>query len=220
MLRVGFPTSVVTTAASFDIQYGLIKRPTHRNTSWDKARFEVAAHRYVDLSDHAFGVALLNDCKYGHKVSGNTLDLNLLRATAYPDYAADRGTHRFSYALLPHAGTLEESTVYAEAASFNRPPVIAAGVAMCEAVPPCRLIEAEGAALAVVKKAEKSDDTVIRLVETRGRTGIARLLCANPRAALVETNLVEWSEENTIQSEAGVVEIELAPFEIKTFFIR
>ena len=74
-----FPVNVRTEQASFDIQYGFVKRNTHRNTSWDKAKFEVVGHKYADLSDYDNGIALLNDCKYGYMVHDNILDLNLLR---------------------------------------------------------------------------------------------------------------------------------------------
>ena len=84
MLRVHFPVDVMAERASFDIQYGYVKRNTHRNTSWDKAKFEVVGHKYADLSDHDYGVALLNDCKYGYMVHDNLLDLNLLRSPSNP----------------------------------------------------------------------------------------------------------------------------------------
>jgi alpha-mannosidase len=80
MLRVSFPTTIVTSEYTSDIQYGFLKRPNHSNTSWDMAEFETPAHRYADLSDSGYGVALLNYCKYGYRVYGNTLDLNLLRS--------------------------------------------------------------------------------------------------------------------------------------------
>ena len=79
------------------------------------ARFEVAAHKYADLSDSGYGAALLNDCKYGHKIHGNTLDLNLLRSPADPDPEADRHVHTFTYSFLPHRGTLVDSSVMSEA---------------------------------------------------------------------------------------------------------
>ncbi|MDR0933095.1 MAG: glycosyl hydrolase-related protein [Victivallales bacterium] len=219
MLRVSFPTSVIASEASFDIQYGMVKRPTHRNTSWDFARFEVAGHKYMDLSDHDYGVALLNDCKYGHKVLDNTLDLNLLRSTNYPDYAADRGLQCFSYALLPHVGSLIESSVMTEAAAFNRPALVLPKLA-AKITAPCRLIESNGVIVSVVKKAEKSDDTVIRLVETNGRAGTARLALTKPDARLVETNLIEWSQGDTVAGSDGKFEVTLKPFEIKTYFVR
>ena len=85
MLRTSFPVAIFATEATCDIQFGSIKRPTHRNTSWDMAKYEICAQKWIDLSQWDYGVALLNDCKYGHKVLENVLDLNLLRSPNYPD---------------------------------------------------------------------------------------------------------------------------------------
>jgi alpha-mannosidase len=123
MLRVHFPVDIRTDLASFDIQYGVVKRNTHTNTSWDMAKFEVAGHKYADLSHEQFGAALINDCKYGYRVQGNVLDLNLLRSPNNPDPDADFGEHDFTYAFLPHAGRLEESSVYQKAAMVNLKPL-------------------------------------------------------------------------------------------------
>ncbi|MAH64254.1 MAG: alpha-mannosidase 2c1, partial [SAR324 cluster bacterium] len=94
-LGTAFPIRVQTDSATCDIQYGHLKRPTHRNTTWDMARFEVAAQKYVDLSDQQRGVALLNDCKYGHKLHDNVINLHLLRSPTQPDPDADLGTYQF-----------------------------------------------------------------------------------------------------------------------------
>ena len=84
MLRTSFPVAVHADEATYEIQFGTSRRPTHRNTTWDLARDEVAAHKWADLSQRDYGVALLNDCKYGHKIKGNVIDLNLLRSVPYP----------------------------------------------------------------------------------------------------------------------------------------
>ena len=98
-----------------------LKRPTHANTSWDQAMFEAAAHRFIDLSEPGFGVALLNNAKYGHNVRGNVLGLSLLRSPIYPDPLADEGTQSFTYALMPHAGDWHEGGVREEAEDLNQP---------------------------------------------------------------------------------------------------
>lgn len=216
MLRVAFPVAVNADTFSSDIQYGYIERPTHRNTSWDKARFEVAAHRYVDLSDRDYGVALLNDCKYGHKVHENVLDLNLLRSSTHPDPDADQGEQHFTYSLLPHSGTLTESSVMAEAACLNMPALVLEGLSGA-ITPPCRL-DGRGVSLEVIKKAEKEACAVIRLVETDGRRSVCCLTPADPATDLVETNLMEWTEENRLTPvKTGGIALTLAPFEIRTF---
>ena len=120
-LKVAFPVDVHAARATYEIQYGHLERPTHANTSWDVARFEVCAHRWADLSEPGYGVALLNDCKYGYDIRGNVMRLSLLRGPGWPDPESDQGAHRFSYALFPHAGDLREAGVIAEAEAFNLP---------------------------------------------------------------------------------------------------
>ncbi|KAF3854847.1 hypothetical protein F7725_022902 [Dissostichus mawsoni] len=107
-LKVEFPVRVRSPNATYEIQFGHLQRPTHRNTSWDWARFEVWGHKWADLSEHNFGVALLNDCKYGYSVHKNTMTLSLLRAPKAPDVNADMGTHQFTYAIMPHTVTWEQ----------------------------------------------------------------------------------------------------------------
>lgn len=217
MLRVAFPTTVRAEEAYCDIQYGFVRRTTARNTSWDFARFEVAAHRYVDISDACGGAALLNDSKYGYRLDAGTLDLNLLRSPTYPDSEADQGTHFFTYSFLPHAGGLCGSEVMQEAACLNRAPAVLSGKGTFAL--PCRVAGGEGVSLEVVKKAEKSDALVIRVVETDGRRSTAVLDFARG-TKLVETNLLEWTEEGELPIVDGSVELTLRPFEIRTFLVR
>ena len=214
MLRVAFPVAVFTEEANFDIQYGTVRRPTHRNTSWDAARFEVCGQKFADLSEEFYGAALLNDCKYGYKVFGTTLDLCLLRAPKFPDWDADQGHHEFIYSFLPHTGSLNNSGVRSEAAKLNRPALAVPGVA-AEAVSPLSL-EAATVALTVVKKAEKEDCLVIRLVEQAGRNSQA-VLTVPAGKRLVGTNLLEWTNDDVLTPEAGTVALTFRPYEIKTF---
>ncbi len=121
LLKAAFPLNVNTTRATHEIQFGAVERPTHRNTSWDMARFETSAHRWVDLSEGGYGVALLNDSKYGSDVTHNVLRLTLLKSAVWPDADADQGVHRFTYALLPHAGDWRAGEVVRRAAELNAP---------------------------------------------------------------------------------------------------
>ncbi len=171
----------------------------------------------MDLSDGQYGVALLNDCKYGHKVYGNVLDLNLLRAPTYPDADADIGSHTFTYSLLPHCGTLVESSVMADAAQLNQPPLLFAGWRAQESVVPVH-VHGEGVSLEVLKLAEKGDEPIIRIVEQRGFHTEAVIQCIDTDARLVEVDLMEWNEERVWG--CGCVSIPMAPFEIRTFRIE
>ena len=216
MLRTQFPINVHTTEATFDIQYGYIKRFTARNTSWDMARYEVAAHRYADISDSQYGAALLNDCKYGYKVHDQILDLNLLRSPKYPDFSADIGEHEFTYSLLPHIGDLLESNVINNSAILNQPPLVFEGFKNNDASLPCEL-EADNISLEVIKKAEKEDCLVIRLVETKGQRSNASLCFKSPVKKLIKTNMIEWTDEGEETLVDKGLSIELKPFEIRTY---
>ena len=110
-LKFAAPVDIRSDSASYDTQFGFINRPTHRNTTWDRAKFEVCGHKYADLSGYGYGVALLNDCKYGYAVEGNVLRLSLLRGATYPDPQQDQGEHTFAFAIMPHAGHFIQSEV-------------------------------------------------------------------------------------------------------------
>lgn len=111
-LKVQFPTTIHTPpSALFETQFGITQRPTHWNTTWDVAKFEVCHHKFMDLSEYNYGVSVLNNAKYGASIHGNLMRLSLLRAPKAPDDRADMGTHDFSYALYPHKGTLGPDTV-------------------------------------------------------------------------------------------------------------
>src|SRR5205085_10230718 len=121
LLKVAFPVAVNSPRATYEIQYGHVERPTHYNTSWDLARFEVCAQKWADLSEGNYGIALLNDCKYGHDIHGNVIRLTLLRAPKAPDPDCDMGRHRFTYVLLPHYGPYNYGGVVQAAYSLNAP---------------------------------------------------------------------------------------------------
>jgi len=119
-LKVEFPVDIRNTSASYETQYGIIQRPTHYNTTWDHAKFEVVCHKWADLSEAGYGVSILNDCKYGFATQGNVMRLSLLRSPKAPDEFADMGRHVFRYAILPHQGSLDARTVRA-ARELNNP---------------------------------------------------------------------------------------------------
>jgi alpha-mannosidase len=219
MLRVSFDTKIKSSEATFDIQYGYVKRNTHRNTSWDIGKFEVAAHKYIDISDYGYGVALLNDCKYGHKVLESTLDLNLLRSSTNPDPDADKfEKHEITYSIYPHEGELIKSDVIQQSDMLNVKPVVFADKTIDSLKTPCHIENTTGVTLEVVKKAEKEDIHVIRLVERFGKDSSITLGFDKP-VELTETNLMEWEDADTISVNKNV-ELTLKPFEIRTYKIK
>jgi alpha-mannosidase len=133
-LKFELPTTVWAAEATYDAAFGVVKRPTYRNTTWDSARFEVCAHKFADresavgsmgpnilVSEYGYGVAILNDCKYGYAVQGSVMRLSLLRSPTAPDETCDRGNQKFSFAIYPHLGTYAESDVHQVAHIFNNP---------------------------------------------------------------------------------------------------
>ncbi|MBR96797.1 MAG: alpha-mannosidase 2c1, partial [Euryarchaeota archaeon] len=216
MLRTAFPVNVQADSATCDIQYGHVQRPTHRNTTWDMARFEVAAQKYVDLSDHQRGVALLNDCKYGHKLHENILDLHLLRAPTYPDPDADLGNHQFCYVLYPHNSPFQQSDVIEQAQQFNQAPLSMQGIPISHIQPPV-IVEGEDVGLEVLKKAEKENCLILRIVERKGRNSEATIRLTDSNQKLKSTDLMEWIDSG--ETVGGELKLTLKPFEIKTFKI-
>ena len=218
LCRVAFPVGVVADEARFEIQYGTVARPTHDNTKWQYAQFESCAHRYADLSDGEFGVALLNDCKYGYRAKGSELSLSLLRAPTEPDPVADLGRHRFRYAILPHAGDLARAdSVRAAAAVLNQGVERFEGFSAADAAPLPVSLAGEGVELAVLKKADDGDALVVRLVETRGRRTSATLSAAGAATATpcLATELADAGAPLPLPAA-----LDFGPFEIKTLRLR
>jgi alpha-mannosidase len=221
LLKAAFPVGIRTNRATYDIQFGCIERPTHWNTSWDYARFEVCAHKWVDVSEGNYGVALLNDCKYGHDVKDSVLRLTLIKSPIEPDETADRGRHVFTYALLPHAGDWREGRVVQEAYELNYPLLFTAKPACPEGDLPAAggmaSLNCSHAVIETVKKAEDDDACVIRVYECmQYRADGIRLRLHRPIRKAVLCNLVEEGE-TPAAIEDGEIVFPLRPFEIKTF---
>jgi len=222
LLTVAFPVDIRSLRATYEIQYGHVERPTHANTSWDVARFEVCAHKWVDLSEPGYGVALLNDSKYGHDISGNIIRLSLLRATTWPDPEADRGHHRFRYRLLPHAGDLRQAGVIDAGYDLNVPIRVVGTPSHPGRLGPEGSMLSVDAAHVVVEAVKASEDgrgaLVVRLYEAWGRRGPATLMLPWPPRRAVLSDLLE-REQADLAVHGNTVTVDLAPFEIATLVI-
>ncbi|KAF9964967.1 Glycoside hydrolase, 38 vacuolar alpha mannosidase [Mortierella alpina] len=179
LLKVEFMWDIHSDTATYDSQFGVVQRPTTYNTSHDFAKFEVCGHKFADLSEHGYGVALLNDCKYGYSCHGNVMRLSLLRSPKAPDAHCDIGHHEFSFAVYPHKGTFHESNVVRESYQFNVPLIVRpVAQGALTALRPVSLFEIEGAKnviLDTVKRAEDSDDIIVRLHEAYGGRAMFKL---------------------------------------------
>jgi alpha-mannosidase len=215
-LKVAFPTVIRASNASYETQFGAIERPTHSSTAHDLARYEVPGHRFVDLSEMSFGVALLTDCKYGYSVSGSTMRISLLRAPKEPDPDADIGTHEFSYALVPHGGRWPEAGIVAEAASFNAPMRWTPRTATRRSF---ATVDG-GLVLDTMKRAEDDAGLVLRLYEPSGGRGTARLTLGLPAEIATPSNLLEDRIGDPTSLRDGILELSYRPFEILTLRIE
>lgn len=223
LLKSAFPVQVRSPRATYDIQFGCLERPTHWNTSWDAARFEVAGHKWADLSEGNYGVALLNDSKYGYDIKNNTLRLTLIKSGIEPDKTADQGYHRFTYSLLPHEGGWREGDVVKEAYRLNNPLLARVIPAVQEGSLARRYSFAEvdtpNVIVETVKKAEDGDAWVVRVYEYgQCRLRNVHLGLGKPIQKAVACNLVEEQEE-LVPWEGNRLTFDLAPFEIRTFKI-
>ncbi|SIQ34524.1 alpha-mannosidase [Rhizobium sp. RU35A] len=214
LVKAGFPVAVNAAAVDAEIQFGHVRRASHRNTSWDRARFECSMQRWVDVSEPAFGVALLNDCKYGYDVKGTEVRLTLLRSPTYPWPEADQGEHRLRYAVLPHDG--DKRQVHEAAEHFNLPLAIVRGGSKASQMPaPLLTIESEGVALESVKRAESGDGIIVRLWETTGTRRNATLRLDPGLASATQVDLLEEGGE-AVAIEDGRVTLAFRPFDIIT----
>ncbi|XP_032273747.1 alpha-mannosidase 2C1 isoform X4 [Phoca vitulina] len=223
-LKVEFPARVRSPQATYEVQFGHLQRPTHHNTSWDWARFEVWAHRWMDLSEHGFGLALLNDCKYGASVRGNVLSLSLLRAPKAPDATADMGRHEFTYALMPHKGSFQDAGVIRAAYSLNFPllalpapgPAPAASWSAFSVSSPAVVLE-------TVKQAETSRQgrtLVLRLYEAHGSHVDCWLHTSLPVQEAVLCDLLEQRDPaGHLPLRDSRLKLTFSPFQVRSLLL-
>lgn len=222
LLKAAFPVQVRSSHATYEIQFGAIERATHRNTPFDRARFEVPHLRWADLSEGNYGVALANDSKYGIDVEENVIRLSLLRAPTSPDKTADQGHHSFTYSLLPHPGDWRSADVVRHAQELNIPLRAAETVAKSGSLPSTHSwirVDAPNVILEALKKAEKGNELILRLYESQGCRGPARISFDFAVAEVFESNLMEECD-HPLKVSKGTVRLDMAPFEIRTLKIR
>lgn len=216
LLKVAFTVQVRATEATYDIQYGNVKRPTHWNTSWDVAKFETVGHQWADLSERSYGVSLLNDCKYGYDIKDNVMRLTLIKAALFPDQRQDQGEHIFTYSLLPHEGDWYAGRTVQEAWALNNPMTVQSGRPTASEFSLFRL-SAEHVMIDAVKKAEDSDAVILRLHEFAGIRGYVEVSSDLPVAWWQECNLMEIPEGERLT--CTPIRLDVKPYEIKTVII-
>lgn len=218
LLKVHFPVDVHTDEATFEIQFGNLKRKVHTNTSWDVARFESCGQKWMDLSEGHYGVSLLNDCKYGHSVKDGSIGLTLIKSGIEPNPTTDQEEHFFTYALYPHAEGWQQAGTVREAYRLNQPALsVRGGQAGTEyslaSVQPANVI------LETVKQAEDGNGVIVRLYETENARTEACLTWNRPIASVEECNCIEEKQADAAFESARIPFV-IKPYEIKTFRIR
>ncbi|MBI4461548.1 MAG: alpha-mannosidase [Acidobacteria bacterium] len=217
LLKVAFPVAVQSNFATFEIPFGSIERPTTRRTPEEKAKFEVPALRWADLSDGTHGLSVLNDSKYGYDARDNVLRLTLLRSSAYPDPHADEGFHRFTYSLYPHAGSWREAGTVRRGYELNYRLLPVVAHAHQGSLPPTHSfvqVEPENIVLTAIKKAEDDDSVIFRFYEFAGRESRVSLRLPQPAVHAYETNLME-EVERELPLGVGELVLLVRPYEIK-----
>ena len=220
LLKAAFDLTASSGMAMYEIPYGTIQRPTTRNNSWEKAKFEVPAIRWADLGDAQHGFSLINESKYGYDAVGHTLRLSLLRSPVSPDPAADRGHHHFSYALYPHAGDWKQALTVQRGYDYNYK-LVGTQVEAHTGVLPLEhsfiASEAQNVVVTAVKKAEDGDALIVRMYEWAGKNVDVHIRV--PKGATIAhlANLMERTDGQQLQINGGdTITVPVHPYEIVT----
>ena len=220
VLKVEFDTDINAAQVRCEVQYGHLWRNTHRNLMQDRAKFEICAHKWISLEEAGGGIALMNDCKYGHDVNGGKMRLTLLRSPVAPDPEADRGTHYFTYSILPFKGYFCDSGVIRSAYELNSPAAALHGCS--EVLEPQSLCSVDGNSVIIecIKPPENgfTEEFILRLYESLGGKCRTTLRFSHNLRSAAETDMLE-DNPRPIPVQGGTLDLEFRPFEIKTIRI-
>ena len=222
VLKAAFPADILADKATYEIQYGATERPTHFNTSWEHAKFETCAQKWADLSEDGYGLSLLNDCKYGYAIHGDTMRLTLLRSPTSPCIGADQGRHVFTYSIFPHAGGWREAGTVREAYDLNVPLTAASAKGRNETGRDSAMLAASGSGhvnIEVLKAADDGNGVILRAYEAHGRRGPACIHTDLPCRAAYECDMLE-NNISAAEFHDGALSFGILPYEIKTFRIE
>jgi len=222
LLKAAFPTDLNTNTVTCEVQYGSVERPTHENTSWDAAKFEICAQKWADLSDNGYGVSVLNDCKYGYSAEGSTLKLTLIKCGTYPNTQADQGHHKFVYSVYPHKGNVRVGDTVKQSYLLNLPAITAPVNGGDGSLPDeysLVSVDRENVIVEAVKQAYDSDATVIRAYESsNARTKTTVTLGFDANSAVL-CDMLE-NEIAPLKIQNRQIELTLNPFEIVTVKVK
>jgi alpha-mannosidase len=217
LLKVAFPATVHANEAVHEIQFGHIRRPNHKSRPFDADRFEVSNHKWTALVEEGRGCAVLNDCKYGVNVVGNSINLTLLRAPLAPDATADKGRQEFTYAFYAWNGAFADCDLVREGYDLNVPVLTAPGAAGERSL---FALDAPNVVIETVKPAEDgSKDIVVRLYEAKRTATRCTLTTTLPVKSAAQTDMLE-NDQAALPCDNGQVALDFRAFEIKTVRLR
>jgi alpha-mannosidase len=222
LLKAAFPVDLHADKATYDIQFGNIERATHWNTSWDYSKFEVCAHKWADVSEDGYGVSLINDCKYGYDIKDGLMRITLLKSAFWPHTEADREKHEFTYSLYPHAGDWRVGGTVPMSYNLNCPMYATVEEAHSGSMSgeySLISLDCENVIVDTIKKAEDSEDIIVRLFECYNRRSKVRASMHKVIERLAECDLME-NETEVRHCEGSSFEFEIRPYEIRTFKLR
>ncbi len=222
LLKTAFPVDINATKATYEIQYGNVERPTHWNTSWDYARFEVCAHKWADFSEGNYGLALMNDCKYGHDIHNGVMRLSLIKSAKHPNVDADRERHQFTYSIYAHDGDFKQGQVVKKAYGLNQPfyaRLVKAQEGTLSPMLSFASVNKDNVVLEVFKKAEEGEGIILRMYECFNERTKVTCQLSDTFGSVEETNLIERSL-GVIAKETNQFTVTLKPYEIKTFILK
>lgn len=219
LVKTAFPVEINASEATYEIQYGNVTRPTHNNTSWEVAAFEVCGHKWADLSEGDFGISLLNNCKYGHDIKDGNMRLTLLKSSCDPNPEADKEVHNLTYSIYTHNGDWKEGNTSQKAYELNTPFMTTIEEAHNGELPSTlslAKVNKDNVMIEVIKKAEDSDHLVVRMYEFHNKRTKATLEFFKDIKEIKECNLLERDLEE-LAPVGNKVEFTIKPYEIKTF---
>jgi alpha-mannosidase len=224
IVKTAFPLDIHSERAAYEIQYGYIERDTHRNTSWDVAKYEVYGHKWADLSEDGYGVSLLNDCKYGYDVKEGVMRLTLLRSGTTPNIDSDRELHEFTYSLYPHIQGWREGKTVQQAYDLNCP-LLGIAVKKQNGCMPVDLsfvrADCDNVIVEAIKKSEDGNETIVRIYEAYNRRGPVKLNFYKDILNVTECNLIEADMDACRPAiEKKELRLMISPLEIKTYKIN
>lgn len=220
LLKALFDVDIRSHRANFDVQFGQVERANHRNTSWEEGKFEVCAHKWMDLSEANYGVAVLNDCKYGHHVHENQLGLTLIKSGIFPDPMADIGHHEFTYSLLPHQGDYRAGHVVQESLCLNQPVITWFMTGNPNVSKSYVHLDSENVIIETIKTAEDGQGSILRLYETYGATVKATLSFVDmPITKAWMCDMME-NINHEVPIISHKIEIKIKPYEIVTLRVE